>query len=428
MLAPLMLAPLRYPAFRNLAAGRLVTMLGNAVAPIALAFAVLDLTGSVRDLGLVVGARSLVNVVFVLLGGVLADRLPRHVVLVGSSVLGAVTQATVAALVLTDAATVPLLMALSAVNGVVTALALPAASALTPQTVPAGLIQAANVVNRLGINGGMIGGAALGGILVAAVGPGWGLAVDAATFGLAGLAYVRVRVTVAGKKSGPGIGALADLRDGWTEFASRTWVWLVVLGFMALNTAIAGGVNVLGPAVADQSIGRTAWGVVLAAQTAGMIVGGLLALRLRVRRLLLLGVLCMLAEAPLLVALGTRPTVAILVPAAFCCGLAVEQFGVAWETSMQQHIPPDRLARVYSYDMLGSFLAIPVGQVAAGPVAVAIGTGPTLLAAAGLVLLSVLGMLASRDVRRLRVAPAGAVTVPPVADVTDNTPVPVGRG
>ncbi|MGC4868143.1 hypothetical protein ACLQ3B_22240 [Micromonospora sp. DT53] len=176
---------------------------------------------------------------------------------------------------------------------------------------------------------------------------------------------------------------------------------------MILNAALAGGVNVLGPAVADETIGRSAWGVVLAAETAGMVVGGLIALRIRVRRLLLLGVACMFAESFLLVGLALAPTIVVLVSAGVAVGIAVEQFAVAWDTSIAQHIPADRLPRVYSYDMLGSWIAIPFGQIAVGPVAAAIGTRDTLLILATLVVLAVLGMLASRDVRRLQaVAPA----------------------
>ncbi|MCM0675236.1 MFS transporter [Micromonospora phytophila] len=403
-----MLAPLRYAAFRYLAAGRLVNMLGNGVAPIALAFAVLDLTGSVRDLGLVVGARSLMTVLFVLFGGVVADRIPRWLVLVGSNVLGALTQAAVAALVLTGTATVPLLLALSAANGIVSALSQPASAAATPQTVPPELIQPANAIIRLGINAAMIGGAALGGLLVAAVGPGWGLAIDALTFAIAAVAFTGVRVAASPARS-TRTSIVADLREGWTEFTARTWVWVVVLGFMIVNAALAGGVNVLGPAVADETIGRSAWGVVLAAETAGMVVGGLIALRIRVRRLLLLGVACMLAESFLLLGLALAPTIVVLMSAGVAVGIAVEQFAVAWDTSIAQHIPADRLARVYSYDMLGSWVAIPLGQIAVGPVAAAIGTRDTLLILATLVVLSVLGMLASRDVRRLQaVAPARA--------------------
>ncbi|WP_194821418.1 MFS transporter [Micromonospora sp. S-DT3-3-22] len=402
-----MLAPLRYAAFRRLAAGRLVNMVGNAVAPVALAFAVLDLTGSVRDLGLVVGARSLMNVLFVLFGGVLADRVPRRLVLVGSNLLGALTQAAVAALVLTGTATIPLLLALGAANGVVSALAQPASAAATPQTVPAELIQPANAIIRLGMNAGMIGGAALGGLLVAAVGPGWGLAVDAFTFVLAAVAFAGVRVPAA-RGGDVRTGIVADLREGWTEFAARTWVWVVVLGFMVLNAALTGGVSVLGPAVADATIGRSAWGLVLAAQTVGMVVGGIVALRIRVRRLLLLGVACMFAESLLLLGLALTPTLVALVAAAVAVGIAVEQFSVAWETSIAQHVPVDRLARVYSYDMLGSFVAIPLGQVAVGPVAAVVGTRDTLLILAVLVVLSVLGMVASRAVRRLEASTPGA--------------------
>ncbi|MFE9204616.1 MFS transporter [Micromonospora sp. NPDC007230] len=417
-----MFAPLRFAAFRYLATGRLVNMLGNGVAPIALAFAVLDLTGSVRDLGLVVGARSLLNVLFVLFGGVVADRIPRRVVLVGSNLLGASTQAAVAALVLTGTATIPLLLALSAANGVVSALAQPASAAATPQTVPPDMIQPANAIIRLGMNAGMIGGAALGGLLVAAVGPGWGLAIDALTFAIAAVAFTGVRVAAPRARTS-GTSIVADLREGWTEFTARTWVWVVVLGFMILNAALSGGVNVLGPAVADATIGRSAWGVVLAAETAGMVVGGLVALRIRVRRLLLLGVACMFAESFLLLALALAPTVAVLLAAGVAVGIAVEQFAVAWDTSIAQHIPAERLARVYSYDMLGSFVAIPLGQVAVGPVAAVIGPRDTLLILAALVVLAVLGMLASRDVRRLpAAAPARA------ADAAPAEHVPPGPG
>jgi MFS family permease len=395
------LAPLRYPPFRLLVAGRTVTMLGNAVAPIALAFAVLDLTGSVRDLGLVVGARSLANVLFLLAGGVIADRFPRHLVMVAASALAAITQAAVALVVLTGSATMPLLMALAAVNGMVTAFAFPAAAALLPQTVPPEIRQQANAINRLGFNAAMIAGAAAGGALVALVGPGWGLAVDAAAFALAAACFAAVRVPDVRDPAAPGRRALTDLREGWTEFAGRTWLWAVVVGFMFFNAIHTGAIGVLGPAVADQTIGRGTWGLVLATQTAGMVLGALIAMRLRVRRLLLFGVVCVSGEVLLLLGLALAPRAAVLLVAAFISGLGIEQFGVAWETTMQEHIPADRLARVYSYDALGSFVAIPVGQVSAGPAALAIGIEPTLLAGAGIMALAVAGMAASHDVRHL---------------------------
>ena len=408
------LAPLRHAPFRFLLSGRVVSMTGNAVAPIALAFAVLDLTGSALDLGIVVGGRSITTIVFILIGGVVADRLPRSVVMVASSTLAAASQAAVAALVLTHTATIPLLLGLSCVNGLVSAFAFPAVSALVPQTVNDDERTQANALNRLGSNAAMILGAALGGLLVAGVGPGWGLAVDSATFLVSAVLFGLVRVKDHRAPSSEGARMLTELREGWREFVSRPWVWIVVLGFTFFNMAEQGALNVIGPTVADASFGRTVWGLVLAAETAGGVIGALIAMRVRVRRLLLLGIVCCVAPPTLLVALALTPVATVLIPAALLTGLAIEQFSIAWEVSIQEHIPADKLARVYSYDALGSLLGIPVGQILAGPLAVALGASPALLIASGIGGLAVLGMLASRSVRTLshRQAPAIPVPVP----------------
>jgi MFS family permease len=393
--------PLRHLPFRFLLAGRSINALGNSFAPIALAFAVLDLTGSARDLGLVVGARTLANVLFLLFGGVLADRLPRHLLMVGSSLAAGLVQAAVAALVLTGTATIPLLVALSVVNGVASAVALPASAALLPLTVPEEVRLQAIALSRICLNSAMVLGSPIAGVVVAAAGPGVGIAVDAAAFVVSGLCFALVRVTMP-TRSGERANVLADLRTGWSEFRSRTWLWVVVAGFSLLNAAWTGGLYVLGPAVADRTIGRPAWGLVLAAETAGMILGGLLAIRLKLRRLLLVGVVSCFGMALPLFVLGGYPQLWALFLALFVTGLTLEQFGVAWETTMQEHVPADRLARVYSYDMVGSFAAIPLGQVAIGPIAEVTGPRTALIGAGVVAVVAVLGMLASRDVRTLR--------------------------
>ncbi|HEX7308029.1 MFS transporter [Lentzea sp.] len=392
-----MFAPLAHPAFRRLLAAQVTTVTGNAMAPIALAFAVLDLTSSVTSLGLVVAARSVTNVVFLLWGGVVADRLPRQFVLVGSCVVSTVSQASIAVLVLTGSVSVPWFAVLSAVNGMSSAFALPAASALVSQTVPAELRLRANAVRRLGVNSANIGGASLGGLLIAFTGPGWGLAVDALSFALAGVlfAFVRVPVTRAGRK--PPV--LSELRAGWTEFASRQWVWLVVVAFSFVNAAHVGGLMVLGPVLADTTFGRETWGFVLASLTAGMVAGAVVAMRTKVRRLLLFGVACVGAFAGLPLVMVVHPEPWLLMVTAFVCGLGLEQFGVAWETSLQQHVPADKLARVYSYDMVGSFVMVPVAQLAVGPLSHAFGISAALLGCAAVYLLATAAMLASRSVR-----------------------------
>jgi MFS family permease len=397
------LAPLQHRLFRLLLAGRTINAIGNTFAPIALAFAVLDLTGSATDLGLVVGTRTLVNVVFLLFGGVLADRLPKNLLMVGSSLAAALSQAAVAALVLTGHATIPLLIGLAAFNGMVGALALPASASILPSTVPAEIRQQANAINRVTLNSAAIIGAPVAGVVVAAVGPGWGIAVDAVTFVISGLCFLMMRLpepAPSGPAERPHL--FADLRTGWSEFRSRTWLWVVVAGFCVLNASWSGGLFVLGPVVADSTFHRRAWGFVLAAQTAGMIVGGLIAMRLRMRRLLLLGVACCLPLAVPVFLLGIYPRVWALLPAAFVAGLALEQFGVAWETTMQEHVPPEKLARVYSYDMVGSFVAMPIGEMAIGPIAQTVGLEATLVGAGTLMTVAVLAMLSSRDVRTLR--------------------------
>jgi len=394
------LTPLRHAPFRYLLLGRTTSMLGNSVAPMALAFAVLDLTGSVRDLGFVVAARSLTNVVFILFGGVLADRLPRRLVMIGSNLLAFLTQGAVAVLLFTHTATLGLLMALAAMNGLVAAFSFPAMAAISGQVVPDEIRQQANALIRLSMNVVGIGGAAIGGLLVAAFGSGWSIAIDAASFALAAVFFSFIRVAGV-RTSAERTSTLHELRVGWREFIARPWLWAVVAGFCVLNMMLSAGLSVLGPSVADETFGRTAWGLVVSAELAGLALGGLVALRLKVRRFLLVGVVAMTPVVPVLMALGLAPYAGLLIVLSLLSGIGIEIFGVSWETSMQRHVPADLLARVYSWDMLGSIVAVPVGQAIAGPVAGTIGTRATLVWAGVLSLAAVIGMLAVPAVRDL---------------------------
>ncbi len=392
-------APLREARFRALVAGRTCADFGNAVAPFALAFAVVDLTGSAVDLGVVVGARSLANVLLLLFGGMLADRLPRSVILQGTETAAAVTQAAIAASVLCGFASVPLLAGLSLVNGAVSAISLPAAASLTPLTVPGTLLTQANALVRLLSNTGRIAGAGVAGVLVAFAGSGWALAGNALLFLSAALAYRRIRLP-SGERV-PGSRPLAELAEGWREFRARAWVWLVVLQFMIVNAVSTGALVVIAPLVADDTFGRTGWGLALAVRTAGSLVGGLLAARWQPRRMLLIGVALIMLNALPILALGETPYLLPLLLAMFLSGVAIERFSVAWDVSLQENIPPDKLARVYSYDMLGSFIAVPLGQISAGPLAEHAGREATLLGGAALVVGATALVLCSPQVRNL---------------------------
>jgi MFS family permease len=394
------LAALREREFRLLFLGRTTSFVGNAFANVALAFAVLDLTGSKADLGYVLGARAAPTVLFLLAGGIWADRLPRHHVMVGSNLVAGASQSAVAALLLSGHARIWELVLLAGVSGTSTAFFFPASTGIVPQTVTQALLQQANALLRLGLNASWIGGAALGGVVVAATSPGTGIAVDAASFFLAALFLGAMRLPASLRIEAPNF--VAELAEGWREFVSRPWLWAIVVQFGFVNAVEQGSENVIGPAVAKAHLhGAAGWGFVLTAQALGLIAGGLLLLRLRPHRILLVATLGFLLTVPFPFGLAVPLPLAGVVAFAVVAGIGSEIFGVLWDTAMQQEIPQDRLSRVSSYDALGSYVLIPAGLAAAGPIAQAVGTRTTLVGAALVSLVATLAVLLVRDVRTL---------------------------
>jgi len=393
-------APLREREFRLLFAGRTISLVGNAIAPVALAFAVLDLTGSKTDLGLILACREIPLLLFLLAGGIIADRLPRNRVMMSANVVSAFAQGSIAALLITGNAEVWHLAALAAVNGGASAFFFPASAGVIPQTVPAPILQQANALLALAMNTAMIGGAALAGFLVAAFGPGWAIAVDAGTYALGAAFVALMRVPAIAPDKRPHF--LSDLAAGWREFRSRTWLWVIVLQFSLLLMVTMGAFSVLGPVVADEELGGPkAWGLILTAQAAGLVVGGLLGLRFRPRRMLAAATLGILVMPAPLVALGFPLGVPAIAAVAFCAGIGIEIFGLLWHTTMQQEVPADKLSRVYSFDALGSIGLVPIGYALAGPVAEAFGVRATLWGAAAIGGAVTLAVLLVRDVRTL---------------------------
>ena len=400
-------APLREREFRLLFAGRTISLVGSAIAPVALAFAVLDLTGSKTDLGLILACREIPLIVFLLVGGIWADRLPRNQVMVGANVASALAQGGTAALLITGNAEIWHLAALAALNGGASAFFFPASAGVIPQTVPAPILQQANALLALAVNSAMIGGAAIAGFLVAAFGSGWAIAVDAGTYLLGGTFVALMRLPAI--KPGESPRFLSDLAVGWQEFRSRIWLWVIVLQFSFLLMVTIGAMSVLGPAVADTELGGAkAWGAILTAQAAGLVVGGLLGLRYRPRRMLVAATLGILLFPGPLVALGFPLGLPEIAAAAFAAGVGNEIFGLLWNTTVQQEVPPDKLSRVYSYDALGSIGLIPIGYAIAGPLADAIGVRATLWGAAAIGVAVTLAVLLVRDVRTLERRPAEA--------------------
>jgi MFS family permease len=394
------LGPLAERPFLILFVGRTVSMLGSAIAPVGLAFAVIELTGSPSDLGLVLAATFIPQVVFLLIGGVWADRLPRHLVMVVSDLVGAASQAAVAVLLLVGAAQVWHLVVLAAVRGIASAFFVPASSAVVPQTVGQGQLQKANALLALSRNGTGILGAAGGGALVAAVGPGWALAGDAATYllGAVIIAFLRLPAPTVELRQR----FVRELRDGWQEVRSRPWLWTVIAQFTFINAFSWAAFFVLGPFVAEDDLGGPAfWGLILTAQACGMLVGGVVALRYRPRRPLFVGNVAVLCIALPLASLALPTGRALIAAAAFAAGAGIEFFEIMWVTTLQERIPEARLSRVTSYDWLGSFVLVPLGTIGIGPLAAAIGIEHTLWVAAGIVVTATLAALCVPDLRRL---------------------------
>jgi MFS family permease len=395
------LGPLREREFRLLFAGRTISMLGSAMAPVALAFAVLNtLHGSTTDLGFVLAARQIPVILLLLFGGVWADRLPRHHVMVASNLLSAGSQAAAASLLLSGHAQLWHLAALAAVNGASSAFFFPASTGVIPQTVPIPMLQQANAMLRLALNATNITGAAIGGVAVAATSPGVAIAIDAGSYVVAAICIGAMHLPASLRMQGSTV--LHELREGWHDFWSRGWLWAIVIQFGVVNAAEGGVLNVLGPDVAKRQLGGpAAWGAVLTAQSVGLILCGFMMLRWRPRRILRVATFAAFGIAIVLVALIGPAPLPVVIGAAFLTGYCMEIFGVLWDTAVQQEIPQEKLSRISSYDALGSWVLMPIGYIVAGPVAAAAGVRATFIGSAVLVVVATALVLLSRDVRTL---------------------------
>jgi len=370
--------------FRLLFAGRAISSLGDRLVPVALAFAVLDLTGSVTDLGLVIAAQTTPLVVLVLFGGVWADRLPRQLVMLASDCVRALAQATSALLLLTGEAQIWQLIVLQALYGAAEAFFGPASTAVVSQTVSASELQPANALLGLADNAAEIAGPALAGVVVATAGPGWGLAADAVTFLASGVCLLALRLERGEPQ--PRRSTLAELSEGWRAFRSRTWLWASVVFFTLYMALVFAPFQVLGPAVARSHLGGAgAWAAISAALGAGAVAGGVVGLRWKPRRPLRTAFVVFLLSAPALLALvGAHAPLAAIVAVAILDGGAGSLFNAWWFTAQQTEVPAGELSRVSSWDYLGTLALEPVGLAAAGPVAGAVGFSATLFGAAGI--------------------------------------------
>ncbi|MEV4109905.1 MFS transporter [Nonomuraea sp. NPDC049695] len=389
--------------YRLQIASAVISALGTAAAPVASAFAILDTGGSGTAVGLVSAAGTVPAVLFFVIGGVVADRLPRHLVIVVANLVSALAQALFALVVLTQTVKLWQLVIFAAVNGLAIAFRMPATEGLLMRSVDRAYASKAFAIFRTGLNGAQVAGAALGGVLVAGVGPGWVLAFDAATFLLASVVGMRMQVEGRLRKRA---GLVSELREGWTEFAGRRWLWSVVAQFAVVNAVGVGAFAVLGALAADRQFdGARDWGFILSCDAIGMIFGGLLMVRLRPRRLLVSGASAALLLALPLAAFAAGAPLLVVCAASLLAGIGVEIFSVNWMTTLRQEVPHEKFSRIAAYEALGSFGLTPLGAAAAGPAADRLGLDRTLWFATGAIVAATALVLAVPDVRKMQREP-----------------------
>ncbi len=392
--------------FVLLASARVVSVLGNGFARVALAFAVLALPGaSPGRLSLVLACQAVPQLLFVLVGGVIADRMSRSRLMTAADVVGAAAYGGLAALVLAGHAPLVPMCVLAEAAGTATELVSPAMDGVVPLVVPAGHLQQANGLLRMGTNVSLLLGLALSGAAVAWLGPGWALAVNALSFAASAVLTWLLRIGERPRKKTSG---WTDLREGWREFSSRPWLWTVVAQYAVVVAALNAFLGVLGPLAAERDLGGArAWSLVVAAQALGAVVGAGLAARVRVGRPILVAVLATLPMAVPMALLGARAPVALIAVAMFGSGVSSDVFAVLWSTTVQREVPEEVLSRVVSYDWFGSLAFAPLGLLVAGPAAGLWGTRQMLFACAALIAVATSAALLAPQVRTLR-APARA--------------------
>jgi MFS family permease len=398
------LPALRIRRLRLLLAGQAVSFAGDALFPVALAFAVLDeLGGSAGELGLVLAAQALPLALLVLVAGVWADRLPRQRLMLVSDFGRMAVQAVVATLLLTGAAELWMLAGLVALYGVFEAFFRPAAGGLVPQVAGPEHLQQANALMGLAQNVGTVLGPTVGGLLVVTVGPGAAIGVDALTFLVSAIFLIRMGSLPAQRAAGAATGFWRELRGGLAEVRRRRWMWSFMPALTTYHLIALPCVLALGPVIADRELGGAAsWAAIVTCFGIGTILGAVIALRLRVHRPMLACVVCFLAAACQPIIIGFAGSTEAIAGFELLAGIGVSAGFTLWETTLGREIPPAALSRVTSLDWFTTAGAMPLGFAAVAGVAAALGTRTTMLTASLVVLALLAAALAVGDVRRLR--------------------------
>ncbi len=389
---------------RRLLLAQLTSVTGDYVVIAALPFAVFAMGGTVAQVGLAFGTAAILQVGLVLWGGVAGDRFNRRAVMIGADLARFGSQGTLAILLVFGVAQYWQLLVVQVIHGAGTAFFQPAMTGLVPEVVGRERRQDANALLEVAMAAAAMTGPAIAGGAIALAGPGWAFGLDAVTFAISAMCLSGIRVASKAEAAvDAGDSVFEDLREGWREFRQRTWLWVIVLEFAALNALVFAPFYVLGAAIADQALGgAAAWAVILTAAGAGQLAGGLLALVCRPDRPLLVGTMLLVSWAAPLLLLAYGASVATVAVAAAVASATLALFGTLWNTTLQSQVPVHQLSRVSSYEWLGSMAVLPLGFALAGFAQHAVGSETSLLAAAGIVLVATATVVRLPSIRGLR--------------------------
>lgn len=397
---------LRHSDFRNLFFGQAASTIGDRIIFVALALYVTEI-GSPTDVGIVLAAATIPLVGFLLIGGVWADRLPRHRVMIVTDLVRFALHALLAALIFTGAVEIWHLVVIEALFGTAEAFFRPAYTGLVPQTVPEELIQDAKAAGSTVETVAEFAGPALATALVLGLGAGWAFAIDALTFLVSAFFLTRVRPRERGVAPVRQT-VLAELREGYREVRSRAWIWVTVAIFAVALLLSFGPWTTLGPTVAEEEYGSTGiFGLLAAVMGAGTVLGAALGFRLRPLHPMRAGFLWCLPWPAVTAAFALTAPLAVLIPLFALAGIGLSLFGIWWETALAERVPPHTLSRVSSYDWMGSLALLPVGYLLAGPLGDALGAAPVLAVGSVVATVVLASALAVREIWTLpRLEPA----------------------
>ncbi|MFF9087768.1 MFS transporter [Streptomyces sp. NPDC014991] len=383
---------------------RAVARLGDTMLPVALATGLLEQGYGAGAVGLAMAATTAAFAGLVVFGGVIADRFSTRKLMIGADLVRLGTQSLAAGLFLTGHVVLWHICAIGVVNGVAGAVFQPGVASTVPRL--AADIQGANGAIRIAESTAQLAGPAVAGVLVGLASPGGVLAAHAATYTVSALCLLLLRLPPlppgARAATGSGMRAFrADLVDGWREFRARAWLWGVIAVWCLYMIAVWGPAV---PLVATEVVrhhGPGAYGLVNSALGGGTVIGGLIALRLRPRRMLRAGAVALFAFFGFPAAVGAGLGVPAMAAGAAVAGAGMSFWGVMWATSVQTQVPADVLNRIHAYDVAGSLAMMPVGQALAGPAAGALGAGHVLLISGAVSLVVAAALLAVPAIRDL---------------------------